>query len=360
MLGGGIAEAGGAGRRLAYVGTYTTGDQGGHGVVTAAVGRGGVLAETAATATPNPSFLALAPSGRALYAVNELTDGAITAFAVGPGGALRAIGTQTSHGADPAHLEVHPSGRYVLLGNYSSGNVVVYPVGADGGLGAASDVVQHTGSGPDQDRQRGPHAHQIVTDPTGRNVAAVDLGADSVFVYGLDLATGRLRPRSQARLRPGAGPRHLAFHPSGRFAYVVNELDSTIVVCAYDAARGELRPGSPQSTLPAGTTGPRNFPAEVLVSPDGRFVYSTNRGHNSVAVFAVEQAGAALRLLAAPSCGGDWPRHAALDPTGRRLYVSNQRSAAVTTFDVDPRTGGLTQVGALPTPSPVCVVFAQP
>ena len=333
-----------------YLGTYTSDIgaaeyQPGTGQLRATEGVGGVA---------NPSFLALGPGGRTLYAVDEQTDGAVTALAVAADGALRVLGSQPTGGADPCHLAVIDG--HVLSANYGSGSVAVHPVLADGGLGARTDLVQHTGHGPDPDRQDGPHAHQVLADPTGRHVLAVDLGTDSVYSYQLD--GGRLRLRSQASTAPGAGPRHLAFHPTGRFAYLACELDSTVVVCGFDPASGRLTPGAAQPTAPTGPV--RNYPAEVVVSADGRFVYLSNRGHNSVAVFATDRGGAALRPLGTVPCGGDWPRHLSLDPTGTLLFVANQRSGNVVSVRVNRGTGALTPSGSeLATPTPVCVLPAR-
>lgn len=355
----GSAQAAQATRR-AYLGTYTTQPGGGTGIgLVSYRPRGGQLTSTGVLAgVQNPSFLTLSPDRRTLYAVDERAEGAVTAVRVGAGapevlGRARATG-----GADPCHLSVHPGGRFLLTANYTGGSVSVHPVGRDGVLGEATDVVQHIGSGPDPERQEGPHAHMVVTDPAGRYVVAVDLGTDSVHTYRLDPRTGRLEERGRAATRPGAGPRHLAFHPRGRHAYVVNELDSTLVVCGYDPLGGTLTPGTPQPTLPPGTelTG-RNYPAGVLVSPDGRFVYVSNRGHDSIAAFAVECGGAALRPLSLTPSGGAYPRHIALDPSGTLLFAANQKSGTVAAFRVDRATGRLAPAGAaLAAPVPVCVL----
>ncbi|GAA0260983.1 lactonase family protein [Saccharothrix mutabilis subsp. mutabilis] len=346
----GVAEARGEVR--VYLGTYTTWTGGGAGLGIAAYDpRTGRLRSVGVVeGVPNPSFAITA--GRRVYAVNEQSAGAVTALEVRDG-VPRVLNTQSTGGADPCHLVLHRG--HVLSANYSSGSVSVHPVRRDGGLGARTDLVRHEGSGPDPDRQEGPHAHQVLPDPTGEFVFAVDLGADAVFGYRLS-PEGRLTRVSTARLHPGAGPRHLAFHPNGRFAYVANELDSTIVVASY--ARGELTPGQQLSTLPAGApTTPRNYPAEVLVSADGRFVYLSNRGHDSVAVFAVGRDGAELRLVEAVPVGGAFPRHLALDPAGRFLLAANQNSGSVTTFAVDRQSGRLRQTSTFEAPVPVCVAF---
>ncbi|WP_377860020.1 lactonase family protein [Allokutzneria oryzae] len=360
MSHGAQAATHGVATRRVFLGCYTLGAGGGKGIglADADVQTGALTVTSTLEGVVNPSFLTLAPNRRTVYAVNETTDGRVSAFAVDAAGGLKALGSQSALGADPCHLAVHPSGRFLLTANYSSGSVAVHPIREGGALGAATDLVQHTGSGPDPDRQKGPHAHQVLTDPSGRWVHAVDLGTDSVYVYRLDLGTGKLSRHSQAKLKPGAGPRHIAFHPGGRAAYVANELDSTITVCEWDSATGTLKPGPSLPTAPAGGV-TRNYPAEVTVSPDGRFVYLSNRGHDSIAIFAVADGGRGLTPAGTPSCGGAWPRHIVLSCDGRFLYSANERSPGVAVFRVDRSTGGLAQVGQqLSTPRPVCVLPA--
>jgi len=342
------------GTRPLLIGTYTDGPNAGKGVTlggwqpsTGVVTAGDVLA------VANPSFFARSPMGGHVYAVDEQGDGRVTALAVSRA-RLEVVNSQSSMGAGPTHLCVAPGGRHLLTANYDSGSVAVHPIAADGSLLPASDLVQHTGSGPDPDRQRGPHAHQVTPDPVGEYLHAVDLGTDSVYAYRLDPETGRLALHHQARLPAGSGPRHVAFHPTSRFAYVACELGNIVSVCSYrDGVLTAVR------EVPATTVdvpGVRNYPAEILVSADGRHVYLSNRGADSVAVFAVAADGG-LMPLTAPSCGGSWPRHIGLDPTGQYLFCANQNSGTVTSFAVDPVAGGLTPVGTpLATPSPVCTL----
>jgi 6-phosphogluconolactonase len=348
--------------RPLYLGTYTSQSGGGKGIGLATYDpqSGRLTATGTVTGVADPSFLALSPSGRTLYAVDEQAEGAVTAVAIDGPGAPRVLGSRSTGGSGPCHLCVHPGGRHLLSANYDSGSVAVHPIAGDGSLGARTALVQHTGTGPDPDRQEGPHAHMVLTDPGGRYVLAVDLGNDSVYTYRLDTTAGTLHQVSRARTRPGAGPRHLAFHPSGRFAYLANELDDTVVVCAYDPATGRLTPGTPQATVPPGTPLPqRNYPAEVVVSADGRHVYLSNRGHDSIARFAVESSGAALRLLDTTPSGGTYPRHIALSPSGTLLLAANQTSGTVATFTVAPETGALTATGAhLAEPLAVCALPA--
>ncbi|MCX4635460.1 lactonase family protein [Streptomyces platensis] len=342
--------------RPLFLGTYTSVPGGGTGVgfgtydtVTGQITAGGVVAGVA-----DPSYLALAPSGRTLYAVNEREQGGVTAMALRPDGPPAVLGTRSTGGAGPCHLSVHPGGRWLLSANYLSGSVAVHPVDlATGALGERTDLVTHSSPppGPGQD---GPHAHQILTAPDGRHVLAVDLGNDTVYTYRLDTTAGKLTQVSSASLRPGAGPRHLTFHPSGGFAYLANEVDNTVVVCRYDRRSGRLTPGAPQST---GTGPGTSYPAQLLVTRRSDFAYLANRGHNSLTRYAVEAAGARLRLLDTVPVGGDFPRHIAFSPDQRLLFAANQKSGSVTVFLVDAGTGELRRAGApFTAPVPVCVL----
>ncbi|MFJ7196635.1 MULTISPECIES: lactonase family protein [unclassified Streptomyces] len=337
------------------IGTYTSAEGGGTGIGTAAYDpvTGAMAGGPVITGVANPSYLAAHPSGATVYAVDEQDPGGVTAVALAPDGGHRVLGTRGTGGAGPTHLSVHPTGRWLLTANYTSGSVAVHPIAGDGSLGERTDLVAHTTPppGPGQD---GPHAHQIVTTPDGGHVLAVDLGNDAVYTYRLDEKRGTLGLVSYAALRPGAGPRHITFHPGGRFAYLACEVDNTAVVCGYDPATGTLSPGAPQST---GTGGETSYPAQFLVTADGRFAYLANRGHNSLTRYAVEDDGAALRLLDTVPVGGDFPRQIAFSPDGKLLFAANQRSSTVTAFRVDARDGGLTRTGqALSAPVAVCVL----
>jgi 6-phosphogluconolactonase len=347
LMTGGTAEAAAATKRV-FFGAYTTWSGGakGIGIGTYDTATGQLKTTGVISGVVNPSFVIESRDGRFLYAVNENTKGEVTAINAAT---LKVINKQATGGADPCHLTLDPSGKFLITADYSSGSLSVFPVKADGSLGAHTQKVQHKGSGPDPERQEGPHAHHIVFDPAGRYAAAVDLGADSVFVYSF--TGGQLKLVSTAKLKAGAGPRHIAFHPNGKTAYVANELDSTIVSCGY--ADGKLTPGQSLKTAPAG--GARNYPAEVLVSGDGKYVYLSNRGHDSVAHFAVN--GSELTLVGTTPVGGKYPRHITLDPSGAFLFAANQNSNNVTSFAVDRTTGKLTPSGtALQTPIPVSVL----
>ncbi|MET8329056.1 lactonase family protein [Streptomyces sp. NPDC005181] len=342
-----------------FLGTYTSTAGGGAGIGVAGYDpvTGVITGRTTVTGVDNPSYLALHPSGTTLYAVDEQERGGVTAVALAPNGTFRVLGTRSTGGAGPCHLSVHPSGRWLLSANYTSGSVAVHPIAADGSLGERTDLVVHTAPapGPGQD---GPHAHQILTSPDGGHVLAVDLGNDTVYTYRLDRRRGTLRQVSYATLRPGAGPRHLTFHPSGRFAYVACEVDNTVVVCGYDPATGALTPGTPQ---PTGTGPGTSYPAQLLVTGDGRFAYLANRGDNSLTRYAVGARGAALRLIDTVPVGGDFPRQIAFSPDGALLFAANQRSGTVTVFEVDRASGGLHRTGTpFAAPMAVCVLPLRP
>ncbi|MGW7491194.1 lactonase family protein [Streptomyces sp. NPDC054786] len=344
------------GARPLFLGTYTSAPGGGTGVGlgTYDTATGRITATGVVAGVADPSYLALAPSGRTLYAVDEQQQGGVTAIALTPDGPPTVLGTRPTGGAGPCHLSVHPGGHWLLSANYLSGSVAVHPVDrATGALGERTDLVTHSSPppGPGQD---GPHAHHIITAPDGRHVLAVDLGNDTVYTYRLDEAAGKLTQVSSAALRPGAGPRHLTFHPSGAFAYLANEVDNTVVVCRYDRGSGRLTPGAPQST---GTGPGTSYPAQILVTGNGRFAYLANRGHNSLTRYAVEADGARLRLLDTVPVGGDFPRQIAFSPDQRWLFAANQKSASVTVFSVDARTGALQPTGEpFAAPVPVCVL----
>ncbi|MFE3720295.1 lactonase family protein [Streptomyces cyaneofuscatus] len=338
--------------RPLLLGTYTSAEGGGTGIGTAAydTATGTITPGPVITGVENPSYLALHPSGATVYAVAEQDAGAVTAVALAPDGTYDVLGTRPTGGSGPTHLSVHPSGRWLLSVNYTSGSVAVHPIAADGSLGERTDLVTHN-SPPPGPGQNGPHAHQIVTSPDGGHVLAVDLGTDTVYTYRLDESAGTLTEVSRAALAPGSGPRHLTFHPGGRSAYLACELDNTTVVCVYDPESGTLTPGAGQST--GSETG---YPAQLVVTGDGSYAYLANRGPNSLTRYAVEDGGAALRLLDTVSAGGDWPRQLALSPDSSLLFAANQRSSTVTAFRVGS-DGSLTPAGEpLPAPVAVCVL----
>jgi 6-phosphogluconolactonase len=348
---------------LLYVGTYTEGTRS-EGIYLVRMDRrsGELLRVGAINAGANPSFLNIHPNGRVLYAVNELDKGAVSAFTIDRAtGALTRLNEQPSEGGAPCYVSVDRTGRAALVANYGGGSVALLPIEAKGAL-APAHVVQHSGTGPNAERQEAPHAHCIIPDPANRFALAADLGADRVFVYRLDLDGKSLRhvEGGDAVMRPGAGPRHIAFHPSLPLVFVANELDSTVATLRFDSARGALAPQEASSTLPVGWTG-TNYPADIHVAAHGRSLYVSNRGHNSIAVFSVSKSlgDGALALAQVISTEGDWPRNFTLHPTGRWLLVANQRSDSVIVFARDPDTGRLSLTQQrIAIPSPVCLRFA--
>ena len=352
---------------LLYVGTYTEGGRRDGIYLVRMDRRSGKLRRVGAVdAGANPSFLAIHPNGRVLYAVNEVekyngrASGAVSAFAIANNtGALTRLDEQPSEGGAPCYVSVDRSGRVVLVANYVGGNVVLLPIQADGSLAQVAHVEQHKGSGPNAERQEAAHAHCIVADPSNRFALAADLGVDRVFVYRLDLESKTLRhvEGGDAVMRPGAGPRHIAFHPTLPLVFVTNELDSTVATLRFDAERGALSSLNALSTLPTGWTG-TNYPADIHIAPSGRTLYVSNRGHNSIAVFSVAESTGALALEQTVSTEGDWPRNFSLDPTGRWLLVANQKSGSVVVFERDQKSGRLTPTRQrIELPSPVCLRF---
>jgi 6-phosphogluconolactonase len=352
---------------LLYVGTYTeTGRADGIFLVRMDGSSGKLRQVGSVNAGANPSFLAIHPNGRTLYAVNEVEkyngkmSGAVSAFAIANGtGALTKIDEQASEDGSPCFVSVDRTGRVVLVANYVGGSVALLPIKPDGGLAPAAQVIQHTGRGPNAERQESPHAHCIVADPSNRFALAADLGADRVFVYRLDIDGKSLRrvESGEAIMRSGAGPRHIAFHPTLPLVFVANELDSTVAALRFDAERGTLSPLGVHSTVPVGWSG-TNYPADIHVASSGRTLYVSNRGHNSLAVFSVTESTGALALDQVISTEGDWPRNFSLDPTGRWVLVANQRSNSIVVFRCDQVSGRLTATNQrLALPSPVCLRF---
>jgi 6-phosphogluconolactonase len=348
---------------LVYVGTYTNGKSEGIYVYRMDLTGGDLRHAATVKGVSNPSFLAIDSKRRFLYAANESGEfagkkgGGVTAYSIDQKtGDLRKLNEQTSPGV-PCHVSVHPSGKFVFAANYGGGNVVIYPVRSDGGLLAASDVAQHTGTGGDPKRQTGPHAHSILPDAAGRHLFAPDLGIDKVMIYRIDTKNGKFIPNGFAPTKAGAGPRHFDFHPTGKFAYVINELDSTVTAFSYDEAKGALTGIQAISTLPPDFSG-TSYCADIHVHPSGRFVYGSNRGHNSIVVFAIDQGSGKLKAIAHESTQGKWPRNFGIDPTGAYLMVANQNSDNVVTFRIDQQTGKLISTGkTTEIPSPVCLKF---
>jgi len=351
---------------MVYIGTYTGPNSKGiyryrMDLATGTLSDGQLVAEVT-----NPTFLAIHPNRRFLYAVGEMGQfqgkpaGAVSAFAVSPTtGKLTLLNQQPSGGRGPCHLTVDAEGKNVLVANYGGGSAAVLPVNEDGRLAEPMCVVQHNGSGPNPKRQEGPHAHSVNLDPAGRFALVADLGLDKVMVYRFDDVKGTLTPNEPpfASVAPGAGPRHLAFHPNGRLVYVINEMGGTVTAFAYDAPRGALSEIQTIPTLPADFKGD-NTTAQVLVHPAGKFVYGSNRGHDSIAIFAVDQTTGRLTLIGFQLTQGKNPRNFQIDPTGQYLLAANQSSNNVVVFSIDQNTGQLKPTGCVvDVNAPVCVKF---
>ena len=362
-----------AATRLVWFGTYTGAPPQGKGIYVARFDdETGVLGEPALAAElVNPSFLALHPTKPVLYAVSEVADadgkptGSVVALAIDPAtGRLTELNHQSSGGAGPCAVSVDRSGRAVLAANYGGGSAVCLGVADDGSLrpavaGAPAGFVQHEGKSVDQARQEGPHGHSIDPSADGRFAIVCDLGIDKVLVHALDPQRATLRPHGATAVAPGAGPRHFAFHPLGRHGYCINELDLTVTAFRFDPAAGTLEPFQTLSTLPDGVADRRGFStAEIAVHPSGKFLYGSNRGHDTIAMYAIEAGSGKLRFLGAEPIRGRVPRNFAIDPTGKWLLAAGQDSHGVSVFAIDADTGRLSFTGrTTPVPAPVCITF---
>jgi 6-phosphogluconolactonase len=353
-----------------YVGAYTEPPQGeaeGIAVFRFDPDSGALSPVQSVAGIVNPSFLTLDAQQRHLYAVNELNEGGVTAFARdADSGTLVILNHQLSHGADPCYISLDASGRYAMVANYSGGSVAVLPITADGRLEPATSVIHHRGaeSSVSSSRQDEPHPHMMAPAAGGRQILVTDLGLDRVFVYRLDATTGQLAPNERGpgwvSTPPGSGPRHFAFGADGRCLYVINELGSTLTVLTYEGETGEMRPVQTVSTLPEGFAG-ENACAHVVVSPDGRFVYGSNRGHDSIAIWRIGGECGEVELVGHEPTRGQSPRNFSLDPSGDWLLVANQHSDTIVTFRRDRDAGTLTAAGPVTaTPSPVAIVFSRP
>jgi 6-phosphogluconolactonase len=353
---------------LVYVGTYTGAKSKGihafrFNQATGALTPVGLVAET-----PSPSWLVLHPSGQYLYAANEVDDfdadksGSVSAFKIDRAtGALTLLNTRPSKGAHPCHLTVDRAGTHLLVANYTGGTLAVLPIERDGSLASPSQVVHHKGSSVNSERQSSPHAHSIDLSADDRFAVSDDLGADRLFIYRYDARGGGLSAGLQPAIAaaPGAGPRHFAFHPSGQFGFAINELSSTITSYSWDATRGALKTLATISTLPKGKF-PGNSTAEIRVHPGGRFLYGSNRGHDSIAVFTIAPTSGNLTLVEHEPTRGKTPRNFTIDPSGQWLVAANQGSDTLAVFRISDQNGALTPVGGLVNVgSPVSVVFLR-
>jgi 6-phosphogluconolactonase len=349
-----------------YFGTYTnTGKSKGIYCYKLDLATGKLTSVDVTEGVKNPSFLAIHPSGKFLYAVSEVNDadgkpgGAVSAFALErKTGELKPLNHQASEGQGPCHVSTDKSGRVAMVANYGSGSIASYLIKPDGTLEKAASAIQHEGSSVVPMRQAGPHAHSINISPDNRFAVAADLGLDKLLVYKVDVVKGTLAPNDPPFVKTpeGGGPRHFAFHPSGRFAYNCNEIKSSVTAYAYDGAKGSLTEIQTITTLPEEVE--RNSTAEIQVHPSGRFVYCSNRGHDSLAIFSVDEKTGKLTAAGHQKTGGRTPRNFGIDPTGGYIVACNQATDNVAVFKVDQSTGKLTQVGDMVNvPAAVCVKF---
>ena len=359
--------------QLVWFGTYTGGPANSEGIYVSRFDAttGKLTAPVLAAAVKNPSFLAVHPTLPVMYAVSEVADadgkptGAVLALALDDAtGTLTAKNHQSSGGGGPCHVSIDRTGQVALAANYGGGSVICFGLTADGSLepvvaGSPGGFIQHEGKGPNPQRQEKPHGHSIYPTADGRFAVTCDLGADRVFVHALDVEKATLAPHGFGRGTPGAGPRHFAFHPGGRYGYAVNELDLTVTAFAYDPQAGTLTEVQTLSTLPAEVTDTKGFStAEVVAHPSGRFLYASNRGHDSIAMYTVDEATGRLTFLGAEPIRGKTPRNFVIDPTGKFLLAAGQNSHTVTVFAIDAETGRLSFTGqSLDVPSPVCIRF---
>jgi 6-phosphogluconolactonase len=356
------------GQYLAYVGTYTT-KQSSKGIYAyrfdSATGQ--LTSIGLAAEATDPSFVAVHPSGKYLYAVNEigefngLKSGAVSAFAIdAKSGMLKELNQVSTHGAGPCYVSLDKEGRFVLVANYDGGSVATFPVHDDGSLGLVAGFVQHSGSSVDKERQEGPHGHWVGVSPDNRFVLAADLGLDDVLVYHFDAYKGSLTPNDPgyARVTPGSGPRHFTFHPNGKFGYVLNEMASTVTAFSYQAQKGTLSALQTIATVPKEYSGVKEA-AEITVHPSGKFLYASNRGSaNSITEFTIDATKGTLKLAGEFSTKGKIPRDFVIDPTGAFLLAANEDSGNVVVFRIDPVTGGLTATGqTVEVPAPVGIAF---
>jgi 6-phosphogluconolactonase len=362
-----LCAAGAKGDWIAYIGTYTRQKSKGIYAYQFAPATGkltsiGLVAETA-----NPSFLAVHPNGKFLYAANESNTfqgqptGSLTAFAIDPAThQLKLLNQVSSKGSGPCHVAFDHTGKWLFTANYNSGSVAAFPVRDDGSLGEASSFVQHAGSSANLQRQRGPHAHDVTISADNRFVLVNDLGLDEILIYRLDAAKGTLTPNDPpfGKVAPGSGPRHFAFGKGGKFAYAINEITLTVTTFRYDAAKGSLTEVETLPTSPEPFTGEKSG-AEIAVHPNGKFLYASNRGPNTIAVFRIDAKTGKLTPIERAPTQGKTPRNFAIDPSGNYLFAANQDSDNVVLFHLDPNSGHLTPAGnVLEVGAPVCVVFA--
>lgn len=346
-----------------YVGPYTREESKGIYLSRFDAATGELLDPELAAEMENPSFLAIHPNRKFLYAVSEVDAPAlVSAFAIDPAsGALTLLNSAEPNGSAPCDLEVDATGRMLAVANYTSGSTSTFQIGADGKLSELTMLIEHEGSSVNEKRQQGPHAHSVDFSPDNRFCIVSDLGTDKVMVYKADPAAGKLTAHEppSAGVEPGSGPRHFAFHPSGEYAYVINELASTITAFRWNAEAGTLSPIQTISTLPDGYDQPTTT-AEIMAHPSGKYVYGSNRGHDSIAVFQVDPGTGELSLVEIAKSGGETPRNFAIAPNGRYLLAAHQKSDNIVVFELDEATGKITPTGReIRVDGAVCLKFLK-
>ncbi len=352
---------------LVYIGTYTSGKSKSEGIYIYKLNlaSGELKPYETVKNVVEPSFLAIDKDKKYLYAVNETVEyagkksGAVSAFAIDrKTGDLKFLNKQPSLGGAPCFVTVSDNEKFVLVANYAGGNVSSFPIQTDGKIGASIDLKQNSGAGANKERQESAHAHSINLDGKNRFAYLCDLGVDKIFIYEFDKKTGKLKPNAaQAfyQTKAGAGPRHFAFHQNGKFAFVINELDSSVTLLDFDATRGTLKEIQTVPTLPAGYSG-ENTCADIHVSPNGKFLYGSNRGHDSIVSYKIDAQTGKLDFIEHTPTQGKTPRNFAIDPTGKFLLAANQNSDSIVVFRIDEKSGKLASTGnAAQVPTPVCL-----
>jgi 6-phosphogluconolactonase len=358
---------------LVYIGTYTSGKSKSEGIYIYKfnLDSGELKPFSVAKNVVEPSYLTIDKDRRYLYAVNETVEfegkksGAVSAFAINQKtGELTFLNKQPSLGGAPCYVSVSDNQKFVLVANYVGGNVSVYPIETDGKLGNSIDLQQHGGIGLNKDRQEAAHAHSIILDLDNRFACAADLGIDKVFIYEFDKKSGKLNPNAAQNFyqtKPGAGPRHLAFHKNEKFVFVINELDLTVSSLAFDAKKGTLTEIQTVTTLPANFKGANNSCADIHISPNGKFLYGSNRGHDSIVVYRLDEKTGKLEYVEHTLTGGKTPRNFTISPDGKFLLAANQNSDSVVVFRIDEKSGKLSATGyTAQVPSPVCLKLIPP
>ncbi len=359
--------------QLAYVGTYTGADGHGEGIYSFELdpATGALKNRKLAATTTSPSWIALHPNKRFLYAVNEGSNsGSVTAFAVAASGSLKQLNTVSSHGSAPCHLSFDPSGKFALVANYVSGTIAVLPIKPDGSLGEATDVQTHKGASAAPNGATNapkgsftivghdaPHAHFILPDAKGKFILAVDLGQDRIYTYRFDASAGKLAQQTTTQVPTGDGPRHLAFHPNGRWVYNITEQASNVIFFEYDPESGALKSQQTVSALPESFAG-TSYGSEITMHSNGKWIYVTNRLHDSIGAYSIGPDGHLTHIAHTPTLG-DYPRHTNIDPTGKFFFVCNQKGDNIVSYKINPQTGALTPTGHYtPAGTPACIIFA--